>query len=209
MTADSVPDTGPLSFKLWSPRWDSHDGRLRCRFHATTAGLTQLNEGTPECMATFLTELGADTAEDFTWSVERFRTNYYSDFPDADGWEDRLAMAWSVTIETAGDADPENAGTHAAGPHGSHAHDATFADEDEDWERTTERVIVIAGRGYGPAIDTAPLEEIPGVSSADTDVFEGMVALDLGELDFPDALPRVEAVIARCRDLGLNTSWRD
>ncbi|HEY9408326.1 MAG TPA: hypothetical protein VIP77_01985 [Jiangellaceae bacterium] len=42
---DGVPDTGPLDFRLWLPRWDTHDGRLRCRMQASTSGLTQLNKG--------------------------------------------------------------------------------------------------------------------------------------------------------------------
>ncbi|GIG64547.1 hypothetical protein [Phytomonospora endophytica] len=202
-----IPDTGPLNYRLWLPRWDTHNGRLRTRLQVTTMGLTQINEGTTECMTAILEELGQPEAKNVTWSCERYRTPYFSDFTDAEAWEDRLAMAWSVTIETDNDVDPEDGGSHDPGPHGSHAHDSTFADEDEDWERTRERVIVIAGRGYGPEIDAAPLEEIDGVRSADTGVFEGMVALDLGELDFPEALPKVEAVVARCQELGLPTTW--
>ncbi|HEY1175052.1 MAG TPA: hypothetical protein VGF17_02765, partial [Phytomonospora sp.] len=68
-------------------------------------------------------------------------------------------------------------------------------------------VLVIAGRGSGPEIDAAPLEGIDGVLSVDTGVFEGMVALDLGELDFPEALSKVDAVVARCQELGLPTTW--
>ncbi|MEV0647781.1 hypothetical protein AB0I28_21180 [Phytomonospora sp. NPDC050363] len=209
---DSVPDTGPLDFKLWSPRWDTHGGRLRCRFHAATTGLTQINEGTAECMAVFLGDLGAAEAENPTWSSVRFRTNYYSDFPDADGWEDRLALTWAVTVETDGDGDPEDAGSHAPGPHGSQAHDDTFADEDEDWERTRERVFVIAGKPHGPEIsgeDLSALESAEGVTSADPEVFEGMVALDLGELDFPEGLAKVDAVLAVCRERGLRTNWKE
>jgi len=209
---DSVPDTGPLTFKLWSPRWDTHAGRLRCRFHATTAGLTQINEGTSECMATFRAELGADKAEDLTWSAERFRTNFYSSFPDADGWEDRMTMTWAVTVESPSGPDPDDAGSHAPGPHGSQAHDATFADEDEDWERTRERVLVIAGDPYGPEISAeslSALESADGVLSADTEVFEGLIALDLGELDFPEGLAKVDAVLDVCREQGLRTNWKE
>jgi len=206
---DSVPDTGPLTFKLWLPRWGSHNGRLRCRFQATTAGMTQLNEGTSECMAQFLTELGQAEAKNITWSSERYRTTFLSDFPDADGWEDRLAMTWAVEIEIDSDADPEDAGTHAPGPHGSHAYDTTFEDEDEDWERTRDGVLIIAGTPYGSEVDTAPLESVEGVLSADTGIFEGMVALDLGELDLPDGVPRIDAVLARCREQGLRTNWKD
>jgi hypothetical protein len=206
---DSVPDSGPLNFKLWLPRWDTHHGRLRCRFQATSAGLTQLKDGTAECMSRFLAELGHGGAEDITWLSERYRTPFFSDFPDADEWEDRLAMAWDVRIETDNLADPEDAGTHAPGPHGSHAYDTTFVDEDEDWERARERVLVIVGTPYGPQIDPTPLETVEGVLAAKVGIFEGMVALDLGVLDLPDDTLLIDAVLARCREQGMRTHWQE
>jgi hypothetical protein len=206
---DHIPDTGPLNFKLWLPRWDSRNGRLRCRFQASTVGLTQLNEGTSECMTRFLTELGQAEAKNIIWSSRRYRTTYFSDFPDADGWQDRLAMTWAVEIETDSDVDPEDAGTHAPGPHGSHAHDTTFEDDDEDWEPTREHVLIIAGKAYGAEVDTTPLESVEGVLSADTGIFEGMVTLDLGKLDFPEGVQRIDAVLARCREQDLRTNWKD
>ncbi|MBM9506704.1 hypothetical protein [Actinacidiphila acididurans] len=207
--ADRVPDRGPLNFKLWLPRWDSADGRLRCRFQATTAGLTQLKNGTTECMTRLLAELGHHEAKNLTWSCERYRTPFLADFPDAGDWTDRLATTWAVEIETDSDADPEDAGTHAPGPHGSHAFDATFEDEAEDWAVTRDRVLVIAGRPYGPPVDPAPLGSAEGVLSVDTGIFEGMVALDLGVLDLPDGVPVIDSVVARCRAQGQRTNWKE
>jgi hypothetical protein len=206
---DSVPDTGSLTFKLWLPRWNSRDGRLRCRFQATTTGLTQLSRGTPQCMTRFLAELGLTEAKNITWSTHRYRTTYFSDFPNADAGEDRLAMTWAVEIEADSDADPEDAGTHAPGPHGSHAHDTTFEETDEDWERTRDRALVIAGTPYGSEIDVASLEAVEGVLAAGSDIFDGIVALDLGELDFPKGMQQIDAVLERCREQGLRTNWKD
>lgn len=206
---DSTPDTGPLNFKLWLPRWDSHHGRLRCRFQAKTTGLTQLNEGTPECMTQFLAELGQAEANNITWSSARYRTTFLSDFPDADCWEDRLAITWAVEIEIDSDADPDDAGTHAPGPHGSRAYDTTFEDESATWERNRDRVLVIGGRPYGPMIDPASLVSAEGVLSVDTGIFEGMVALDLGVLDLPDDVALIDGVLARCREHGLCTNWKE
>ncbi len=206
---NSVPDRGPLNFKLWLPRWDSHNGRLRCRFQATTAGLTQLSQGTTECMTQFLAELGQTEAKNIAWSIERYRTTFFSDFPDADGWEDRLAMTWAVQIETDNDADPEDAGTHTPGPHGSHAYDATFEDTDEDWERTRDRVLIIAGTAWGSEVAAARLAAIEDVLVVDTGIFDGMVALDLGELDVPESMRRIDAVLDHSRRQGLRTNWKD
>ncbi|MFC4496784.1 hypothetical protein ACFPA8_21870 [Streptomyces ovatisporus] len=160
-------------------------------------------------MAQFLAELDQAEAVNITWSSERYRTTFFADSPDADEWEDRLVMTWAVQIETDSDVDPEDAGTHAPGPHGSYAYDTTFADEDEDWERIRDRVLVIAGTAYGPNLDPAPLVSAEGVLSADTSVFDGMVALDLGVLVFPDDLPLIDGVLARCRDQGLCTNWKE
>ncbi|MDH6213442.1 hypothetical protein [Streptomyces pseudovenezuelae] len=206
---DSVPDTGPINFKLWLPQWDSRHGRLRCRFQATTVGLTQLNEGTSECMTQFLADLGQTEANNITWSSERYRTTFLSDFPDANGWEDQLALAWDVQIETDSDDDPEDAGTHDPGPHGSHAYDSTFENEDEAGERLRDRVLIIAGTAYGPKVDLASLVSTEGVLSADIGIFEGMVALDLGVLDFPDDVALIDGVLARCREHGLRTNWKE
>jgi len=202
-------DRGPLTFRLWYPRWDSHDGRLRCRFQATTMGDTQIGEGSDACMTTFLADLGVSAAKDVSWSVTRYRTPSLSDFPDSAEWADRFALAWDVTIEIDSDADPDDTGTHDPGPNPSHAMDETFADEDEDWERSTERVIVLAGRPYGPPVDAGPWQGFDGVVGTDTDVFEGFIALDLGEIDLADGTDRVDGVLAHCADLGLRKSWKD
>ena len=42
-----------------------------------------------------------------------------------------------------------------------------------------------------------------------TDVFEGFIALDLGEIDLADGTEQVDAVLAHCADLGLRKSWKD
>ncbi|MCT2593920.1 hypothetical protein LHJ74_29115 [Streptomyces sp. N2-109] len=160
-------------------------------------------------MTQFLAELGQPEARNIAWSSERYRTTFLSDSPESDTWEDRLALTWAVQIEIDSDADPEDAGTHAPGPHGSHAYDATFEDEDEDWERIRERVLVIAGTAYGPRVDLAPLVLAEGVLSVDTSIFEGMVALDLGLLEFPDDVPLIDGVLARCREQGLRTNWKE
>ncbi|WP_229397621.1 hypothetical protein [Micromonospora okii] len=205
----TTADPGPLNFKLWLPRWESSQRQLHCHFYATTTGLTQINEGSPDCMTQFLSDLGRPDARVTNWSVKRYRATYFSDFPDAEGWEDRLVLTWAVEIRADRTADPEDAGTHAPGPHGSYAYDATFADEDEDWERTREHVLVVAGTAYGPRVEATSLELPPAVRSASDHIFEGMVAVDLGELDFPADLPQVDEVLARCRDRGLHTNWKD
>ncbi|MEH1016901.1 hypothetical protein V6U90_27845 [Micromonospora sp. CPCC 206060] len=207
--ADVTPDPGALNFRLWLPRWDSNRNRLRCRFQATTTGLTQLNEGNLDCMTQFLADLGQTDADIVNWSIKRYRTTYFSNFPNAENWEDRLTLAWEVEIQTDKTTEPENAGTHAPGPHGSQAYDTTFQDEDEDWERTQEHVLVIAGTAYGLRPNAAHLNLPEIARSVNTEVFEGMAALDLGELDFPDGLSQVDAALAHCRSLGLRTNWKD
>jgi hypothetical protein len=202
-------DRGPLTFRLWYPRWDTHDGHLRCRFQATTMGDTQIGEGSDASMTTFLADLGVPAAKAVSWTVTRYRTPSLSDFPDSSDWADRFAIAWDVTIQTDNDADPDDTGTHDAGPHPSHAMDETFADEDDDWDRSTERVIVLAGRPYGPPVDPAAWSDVDGVAGTDTEVFEGFIALDLGEIDLADNTDRVDAVLSHCVDLGLRKSWKD
>jgi hypothetical protein len=160
-------------------------------------------------MTQFLTELGQTEAKNIAWSIKRYWTTFFTDFPDVDGWEDRLAMTWAVQIETDSDSNPENAGTHNAGPHGSQAYDATFEDTDEDWERTRDRVLIIAGVAWGPEVAAEQLETIEDVLAVDAGIFEGMVALDLGELDVPEDMQRIDAVLDRCRKQGLRTNWKD
>ena len=205
----TTPDPGALNFRLWLPRWDSSHRQLRCRFFAATTGLTQLDEGDAVCMAQLLADLGQTEARVTGWSVKRYRVTYFSDFPTAESWEDRLALTWAVEVRADSAVEPEDAGTHAPGPHGSHAHDTTFRDEDEAWDRTREHVLVIAGTPYGSRIDESLLALPQVVRSADGEVFDGMVALDLGELDLPDDLSKVDEVVARCEDLGLRTNWKD
>jgi hypothetical protein len=145
-----------------------------------------------------------------SWAVTRYRTPSLSDFPDSADWADRFALAWAVTIGIDSDADPDDTGTHDPGPHPSRAGDETFSDEEEDWERSTDRVIVLAGRPYGPPPEVRPWHGVDGVVGVDTGVFAGFIALDLGEVDLAASCAgRVDAVLAHCADLGLRTSWKD
>ncbi|HEY9408325.1 MAG TPA: hypothetical protein VIP77_01980 [Jiangellaceae bacterium] len=160
-------------------------------------------------MARLLGALGHAGARNLTWSCTRYLTPYFSSLHPSDDWRDQLTMTWAVEIHTDDDGDPEDAGSHNPGPHGCHAHDSTYVDDDTHWERAREGVWVIAGDPYGPEVDVGPLEDTVGVLSADPSIFAGAVALDLGELDLPDAIPLIDDVRHRCRDLGLRTNWRD
>jgi len=209
LTSPTTPDPGPLSFKLWLPQWESRQNNLHCRFYATTAGLTQLNEGSEDCMTHFLADLGQVDLRAADWSITRYRTTYFSDFPQAADWEDRLTLTWAVEIQVDTTADPEDAGTHAPGPHGSQAYDLTFEDEEDAWDRTRERVLVISGTPYGSRIDESLLGLPQAVRAASIPAFPGMVVLDLGELNLPEDLPQVDEVLDRCRETGLRTNWKD
>ncbi len=70
-------------------------------------------------------------------------------------------------------------------------------------------MLIIAAAGYGSEVDAAPLEAIEGVLAADTGIYAGIVALDLGEVDFPAGMQQVEAVLTCCRRQGLSTNWMD
>lgn len=205
--AEASADPGPLTFRLWLPRWGMHGDRLRCRFQATSMGLTQVNEGTPECMSQFLADLGRAGAKNVTWSAERYRTPYFSDFTDAGRWEDKLPMAWSVQVELDSNAEPENAGTHRPGPHGTLAQDVTFLDAKEDWERSRDRVVVLAGDPYGFEPDLAELGSIDGARSVEV-IFDGLAAIDLGERALPEEGAIIDAALLCCRQQGLRTNWR-
>ncbi|MET8302198.1 hypothetical protein [Micromonospora sp. NPDC005211] len=214
MTAKSnsdatTPDLGPLSFKLWFPQWETVQGNLHCRFYVTTAGLTQLHEGSADCMTHFLADLAHPDTQVTDWCVNRHRTTYFSDYPHAANWQDRLTLTWAVEVQTDLKADPEDAGTHSPGPHGSYAYDITFKDEDDAWERTRERVLVIAGTPYGTQIDEASLNLGQTLRALSIPAFQGMTVLDLGELDLPEDLPQVDHVLDQCSERGLCTNWKN
>lgn len=206
---DKDRDRGAAEYELWYPRWDLHEGTVRCRFEAVTAGLRQLHEGTAECMAEFLADLDHPGAEIRSWSISRYVTPSLALAPGSDVLESRLALTWSVEVHTTTEGDPDDIGEHGPGPHVSRAFDPTFVDISENWDRSSDRVLVLVGLPFGEEPDASVWQGSDLVEAVHEDFFEGMLVLDLGALDLPTQLPRIDAVLERCEELRLNAHFEE
>ncbi|MFL6117412.1 MAG: hypothetical protein ACJ786_39580 [Catenulispora sp.] len=200
----TVPDEGPITFKLWFPRWEPVTGGSRCSFEVTSAGLEQLADGSAGCMRQLLADLAQPASspdlEIQRWSVSRYACPFFSDYPEGVDWEDRIPLAWAIQVDVAGSG---RLGTHW-GPYGSYARDETALGA-WDEERGDENIAVVAVPDAGVLASVA--DGVAGVAALNTFAPWDAVRLDLGALDLPAELDRVDAVLAECAERGLHTYW--
>lgn len=203
MTSESisVPDEGTLTFKLWFPRWTPSNGRTMCRFDATLAGLNPLADGSTECLREFLTDLGIPDAVVCRWSIRPYSSPFFSDYPDAHEWRDRVLPAWQIDVEIEG----EHEGDTDRGPYGTYGFDETSLDADEPSEGKRSVVVIGVPSSGTHTMDLPATDDLGSIRVEPT---TGVVRADLGELDLPDDLDRIDEVVAAFRELGLRTDWR-
>jgi hypothetical protein len=87
------------AFWIWNP-WVASTDPPAVELFVTLGEAFELDAGTPALMAELLSEVGVE-GDPVRWRFERYRTGYFTDYPDSPDWEDRWPHAWRATIELA------------------------------------------------------------------------------------------------------------
>ncbi|WP_329074476.1 hypothetical protein [Streptomyces niveus] len=201
-------DSSRITFKLWNPVVSIVDGQALCVLDVTTIGECLLDQGNARIMQDFLSAVGVSGVTVVRWRIQRFCTQYYSDYPERPDWRDRLPCTWRVEIGL--DGEPGEVGNLGFGPFGVAAWDSTFADEDRDWIRGAERCLIIV-----EADRDADLRFLREDLHCQYDVVDHslgslasiQITIDLGVLNLSLEIGRVDEVISACRDHGIRTRW--
>ncbi|MEV8333846.1 hypothetical protein [Streptomyces niveus] len=201
-------ESSRISFKLWNPVVSFIDARPFCIMDVTAASDCLLNQGDDRMMRDFLSAVGVPGGTVTRWQIRSFCSQYYSDFPTRQDWRDRLPRAWRVEIGF--DGQPGGAEHLAFGPFGVEARDFTFADEDQDWIRGPERCLIIAEADRGVNVESLRKElrwEFDVVEQCFNSIESARFSIDLGVLNLPSEIGRVDEVLDICQAHGLRTSW--
>jgi hypothetical protein len=123
---------------LWSPRL-VQTARPTIETFMTHGELTYLNRGTPEMVAQVLEDLGVEAAA-AGWTMDRYRTGYFTDYHDSEDWRDRWQQAWRLRIELA-DTPRE---PDASEPIPTEATDASWAPDDDPGTLPSATCLILA-----------------------------------------------------------------
>ncbi|GGR27420.1 hypothetical protein [Streptomyces netropsis] len=194
-----------ITFKIWNPIVIQDGAAVWCEMDVTSIGDCLLNEGDGSLAEKFVEEIAAPNPTIISWQVERFRSQYYSDYPRHGDWRGRLALTWRMRIDFSGTV--RTVGHKGSGPFGVNAWDSTFDADTLLMDQAIERCIVIC-EIEGPS-DVTRLENcVQDIRTIDYPALSGVPArIDLGEVALPADVERVHRVISACEAQGLRTNW--
>lgn len=86
-------------FNLWLPVVPH--AREVC-FDVTRGNIPELDRGSREWVTEALYCLGI-SCEPLDWTIKPWRSQYFSDYPDYESWEDRWRVGWTVAVSTKGE----------------------------------------------------------------------------------------------------------
>ncbi|MEV7630680.1 hypothetical protein [Actinoplanes sp. NPDC089786] len=198
------------NFYVWLNRFDQGDGVAVVEVRRANVG--RVVDGDPE----FTQGLADAVSLPLTvrkWSIEPFRSLYYSDYPDADDWEDRFPEAWRVTLtgDPAGDGEVEP----ALRPATYNGYDSTWSPLRPAEPEPRGRYAAI-GVLVGAIADDAFTDQVRAIrpdASVDTVVARSeklrgtRVTVDLGTVDLA-AAAAVDEVTGRLTELGMIVTRR-
>ncbi|MEV5141201.1 hypothetical protein AB0K71_00795 [Streptomyces syringium] len=194
-----------ITFKVWNPVVFQDGSATWCEMDVTSIGDCLLNEGDELLAKNFVAEIVAPNPTVIAWHIDRFRSPYYSDYPQHNDWRGRLALTWRVRIDFSGTV--PTLGHIGSGPFGATAWDPTFDADTLLVDRTIERCIILCQiRGID---DVVLLENcIQAPRAIEYPAHAGVPArINLGEVDLPADVERVDRVISACQAQGLRTNW--
>ena len=87
------------TYLLWSPSLDEKATKLS--FFATAVNIQRIAKGTPEMIGAMLNDLGVHDGVQTFSTTNRFITNYLTDDPDSEDWQDSWAETWEIVVQFA------------------------------------------------------------------------------------------------------------
>jgi hypothetical protein len=200
------------NFFLWLDRFERGDGVALVQVVRTNIG--RVVDGDPEFTQGIADALSLPlTVRE--WSIETFRSFYYSEYPESDDWRDRYPEVSRITLrgEASGDGEVEPA-----------LKPAEFGGYDSTWSPARRKRADPRGRYeaigvlVGARLDASLTERIgaiwPGAAVgtvvARSERLSGTrVTVDLGTVDLESAAEGVDDVARRMGELGLIVNRRD
>jgi hypothetical protein len=85
-------------FHIWNP-FVMPDDPQSVSFVLTRGDAFGVNKGTKEFVGQLLSDIGIE-AQAKSWTVEHFRSKYYTDFLGEDDWRDNWQLLWRIQIVT-------------------------------------------------------------------------------------------------------------
>ena len=85
------------NYILWSPSFDKKTHETS--FFVAPINVQRVAKGTSGMVAEMLADLGVKDAPIKRWSVRHFLTNYMTDEPDAEDWEEVWGDTWEVKVK--------------------------------------------------------------------------------------------------------------
>ncbi len=165
------------NYILWSPSFDKKTHETS--FFVAPINVQRVAKGTSGMVAEMLADLGVKDAPIKRWSIRHFLTNYMTDEPDAEDWEEVWGDTWEVKVKGLTRTPNFNDGTKLTR---SYARDKTW-DGDED---SLPSELVIVADFLDEAATTRAADVIEAVEKI---VSKSTGSAELaGEIDVPGAL---------------------
>ncbi|MER6684613.1 hypothetical protein [Streptomyces olivaceoviridis] len=194
------------NFFLWLDRFERRDGVAVVEVIRTNIG--RVIDGDPEFTQGIADALRLPLSVR-RWSIEVFRSSYYSNYPESDDWRDRYPEVSCITLS--GDVTGDGEVEPALKPTEYDGYDSTWSPARRKRADPNGRYAAI-GVTLGEHVDDALTERIsrirPG-AMVDTVVARSnrlrgtRVTLDLGTVDLESDAEAVDEVAGRLRELGL------
>jgi len=200
------------NFFLWLDRFERGDGVAVVEVMRTNIG--RVVDGDPEFTQGIADALSLPLSVR-EWSIETFRSSYYSEYPESDDWRDRYPEVWRVTLT--GDATGDGEAEPALKPVEFGGHDSTWSPARRKRADPNGRYAAI-GVMVGALADDALTERIGGIrpgATVDTIVARSnrlrgtRVTVDLGTVDLESEAEALDEVAGRLKELGLTVHRRD
>ncbi|KUN22740.1 hypothetical protein AQJ11_24775 [Streptomyces corchorusii] len=200
------------NFLLWLDRFERGDGVAVVEVMRTNIG--RVVDGDPEFTQGIADALRLPLSVR-EWSIEVFRSSYYSEYPESDDWRDRYPEVSRITLS--GDVTGDGEVEPALEPAEFDGYDSTWSPNRRKRADPNGRYAAIGVR-VGEQVDDALAERIgrirPG-AMVDTVVARSnrlrgtRVTLDLGTVDLESDAEAVDEVAGRLWELGLIINRRD
>jgi hypothetical protein len=194
-------------FNLWNLYQFSDD---ELAFDVTRANMPSIAEGTRTFVNECLARLNV-RARVQSWTVETFRTQFISAYPDGEDWEDRWSPAWTFHVKVAGLAEaPANA---------FRDDHPTVGELDDTWVYDSERpdrvaYLIVCSRARRSSLTAradAMCEAIAGAAASFSIRRLGAInqlRVRWENVTFPDVVPILDDLVKRCELAGDAIDWR-